>query len=84
MIWLTARQLRTQAAAVHAAVAAAAVVLALTGGRLLDLARINGNVFDQLTRADRDLYYAGIVVLAVAPAIIGAFWGAPMVARELA
>lgn len=83
MIWLTMRQLRTQAAAVYAAVAAAAVVLALTGGRLLDLARINKNIFDQLTRVDRDLYYAGIVVLAVAPAVIGAFWGAPMIAREL-
>ncbi|MEP6697780.1 MAG: transporter, partial [Pseudonocardiales bacterium] len=83
MIWLTMRQLRTQAAAVYAVVAAAAVVLALTGGRLIDLARINRNVFDQLTRADRNLYYSGIIALAVAPAIIGVFWGAPMVAREL-
>jgi ABC-type transport system involved in multi-copper enzyme maturation permease subunit len=83
MIWLTWRQFRIQAAAVYAAVAAVALVLAITGPRLLDLARIDANVFDRLTRADRNLFYAGIVVMAVTPAIIGAFWGAPLVAREL-
>ena len=83
MIWLTWRQFRTQAAAVYAAVAAAAVVLAITGPRLADLARIDANVYDRLTNADRNLFFAGIVVMAVAPALIGAFWGAPLVAREL-
>jgi hypothetical protein len=83
MIWLTWRQFRAQAAAVYAGVTAVAIVLAITGPRLLDLARIDENVFDRLTSADRNLFYAGIVVLAVAPAVIGAFWGAPMVAREL-
>jgi hypothetical protein len=84
MIWLTWRQFRAQAAAVYAAVAAFAVVLALTGPRLLRLSRVDPNaVFDQLTRTDRNLYNAGLVVLAVAPAVVGAFWGAPMVAREL-
>ncbi|MFL6127686.1 MAG: hypothetical protein ACJ73E_01295 [Mycobacteriales bacterium] len=83
MIWLTWRQFRTQAAAVYAAVAAGVIVLAVTGPRLFRLARIDANVFDRLTRVDRDLFYAGIIVMAVAPAIIGAFWGAPMVAHEL-
>jgi ABC-2 family transporter protein len=84
MIWLTWRQFRTQAAAGYAAVAAFAAVLAITGPRLLHLSRAYPNaVFDQLTRTDRNLYNAGLVVLAVTPAIIGAFWGAPMVAREL-
>jgi ABC-type transport system involved in multi-copper enzyme maturation permease subunit len=84
MIWLTWRQFRTQAATVYAAVAAIAVVLAITGPRLLELSRAYPNaVFDQLTRTDRNLYGAGLVVMAVAPAVIGAFWGAPMVAREL-
>jgi len=84
MIWLTWRQLRTQAAAVYAAVAAFAVVLAITGPRLLDLSRAYPNaVLDYLTRTDRNLYVAGLMVMALAPAIIGAFWGAPMVAREM-
>jgi hypothetical protein len=84
MIWLTWRQFRAQAVAVCAGVAAFAVVLALTGPRLLHLARaFPTEVFDHLTRTDRNLYNAGLVVLAVVPAILGAFWGAPMVAREL-
>ncbi len=29
------------------------------------------------------LFFAGIVILVILPAIIGAFWGAPLVAREL-
>src|SRR5580704_844568 len=29
------------------------------------------------------LFFAGMVILLVLPAIIGAFWGAPLVAREL-
>jgi hypothetical protein len=80
VIWLSWRQLRIQAAAAAVGVGAAAVVLALTGPHLADL---SGNVFDQLTRGDHWLYNAGIVVLAVAPAVLGAFWGAPLVAREL-
>lgn len=87
MTWLTWRQFRVQAAAVYAAVAAAAVVLAMTGPRLADLARASASsgtsLFDQLTRADRNLYSSGILVMAVAPAVVGAFWGAPLVAREL-
>jgi hypothetical protein len=80
VIWLSWRQLRIQAAAAAGTVAVAAVVLAVTGPRLADL---TGNVFDQLTRADRFLYFAGIVAVAAAPALLGAFWGAPLVAREL-
>ena len=83
MIWLTWRQFRTQAAVVGTAVAAVAIVLAITGPRLLDRARLGGSVFDHLTRMDRNLYVAEIVLVALAPAVIGAFWGAPMVAREL-
>lgn len=83
MIWLTWRQFRVQAAAVYAAVAAVAVLLAITGPRLVDLAKLDGSIFDQLTKTDQNLFMTGVVVVAVAPAIIGAFWGAPMVAREL-
>ncbi len=83
MIWLTWRQFRAQTAAVYAAVTGAVVVLAITGPRLVELARIDPNVFDRLTSTDRSLFYAGIITVAVAPGVIGAFWGAPMVAREL-
>ncbi len=80
MIWLSWRQLRGQALAAAVAVGAAAIVLAVTGPHLADL---TGDVFDQLTPNDRRLYWAATIVVAMAPALIGAFWGAPLVAREL-
>ncbi len=83
MIWLTWRQLRAQTAAVAALAVAFALVLAATGRRLADLATTYRDVFDHLTANDRHLFYAGIVVVAVAPVVIGVFWGAPLVAREL-
>ena len=83
MTWLTWRQFRTQAATLYVAVAAIAVVVLVTGPRLHDLAKSGANLFDNLTRTDQALFFAGIIVVAAAPAIIGAFWGAPLVAREL-
>jgi ABC-type transport system involved in multi-copper enzyme maturation permease subunit len=73
-----------QAATVVVAVAAVAVVLAVTGPRLAELAKAGvDDVFDKLTSTDVSLFWAGLIVVAVVPALIGAFWGAPMVAREL-
>jgi ABC-type transport system involved in multi-copper enzyme maturation permease subunit len=83
VIWLTWRQFRTQFIAVFVLVAAACVWLAVTGPALARLARRNQDVYDLLTSNDRLLFNGGIAVLAVAPAIIGIFWGAPLVAREL-
>jgi hypothetical protein len=83
VIWLTWRQFRTQFVAVYGLVAAGCVWLALTGPALARLAAHNKNVFDVLTGNDRLLFNGGIAVLAVAPAVIGIFWGAPLVAREL-
>jgi len=87
MIWLTWRQFRVQAAVVLAAVAATAVALLLTGPGLRDLARTAGADFLKqvaaVERADRMLYLAGIAVLYVVPAVIGVFWGAPLISREL-
>ena len=84
MIWLTWRQLRLQAAIVAAAVAAVAVVLAVTGPRLAELARAGlDDVFDKLTSTDVSLFWAGLIAVAAVPPLVGAFWGAPMVAREL-
>ncbi|HET6938509.1 MAG TPA: ABC transporter permease subunit [Nocardioides sp.] len=83
MTWLTWRQLRVQLIAVAALVAAAGVWLAVTGPHLARLARDNTDVYDLLTDTDRLLFNGGIAVLAVAPALLGIFWGAPLVAREL-
>jgi ABC-type transport system involved in multi-copper enzyme maturation permease subunit len=84
VIWLTWRQLRVQAAAVVVGVTAMAVVLAITGPRLAELAKAGvDDVFDKLTSTDVTLFWAGLVVVAAVPALVGAFWGAPMVAREL-
>jgi hypothetical protein len=83
MIWLTWRQFRAQLIAVYGLVAAICVWLAITGPGLARLARRNESVYDLLTSSDRLLFNGGIAVLAVAPAVIGIFWGAPLVAREL-
>ena len=81
MTWLSWRQLRAQAAAVYVAVLALAIVLAVTGPRL---ARLHGtDLYDLLRPSDLRLFRAGVFILAVVPAVVGAFWGAPLVAREL-
>src|SRR5262249_36729335 len=74
---------RVQAVTVLAGVAALAIVLSVTGPRLARLARTNANLFDLLTRTDHNLYWIGVFVVALAPAVIRAFWGPPPVAREL-
>src|SRR5689334_3151653 len=83
MTWLTWRQLRLPVAVVYALVGAACVWLALTGPELARLARTSDDLFGALTSTDRLLFNGGIAVLALAPALLGVFWGAPLVAREL-
>ncbi|MFL6174718.1 MAG: ABC transporter permease subunit [Marmoricola sp.] len=83
MIWLTWRQFRVQFVVAFALVAAICAWLAATGPTLARLARRNTDVYDLLTSNDKLLFNGGIAVMAVAPAIIGIFWGAPLVAREL-
>ena len=80
MTWLTWRQFRAQATTLYVAVAACALALAITGPRL---PRTGADIFDLLTDGDRRLYTTGIVVMALVPALVGAFLGGPMVAREL-
>jgi hypothetical protein len=86
MTWLTWRQFRAQGAAIYAALAALAVTLAATGAHIAELSRVNGNgflrAFTSEPAGDTVYYVASIAVLAL-PAIIGVFWGAPLVAREL-
>jgi hypothetical protein len=83
MIWLTWRQFRGSLAAACVLLAGACVWLAVTGPALARLAHRNTDVYDLLTQTDMLLFEGGIAVLAVAPALLGIFWGAPLVAREL-
>ena len=83
MIWLTWRQFRAPFVVVTALIAAACVWLAVTGPEVARLAQSSADVYDLLTASDLFLFQAGIAVLAVAPALLGIFWGAPLVAREL-
>jgi hypothetical protein len=97
MTWLTWRQLRTQAWAALAVVGALVVASLATAPTLDDLWAGSGmatcgadcgevaRAFVEQVRTSvaGPLYWAGIGVMFVAPALIGAFWGAPLVAREL-
>ncbi|MFJ8112977.1 transporter [Streptomyces sp. NPDC096132] len=84
MIWLTWRQFRTQAAVLFAAVAALAAALAVSGPRLADHYRAAGSsLVDGLSSAEQGIYYAGLVTVLAVPAVIGMFWGGPLVSREL-
>jgi len=97
MIWLTWRQFRTQALIGAAVAVAVAAVFLATRGSLLALARDTGytgctancdQIADQFVRqAQQQIYgrllFNGTALLFLLPALIGLFWGAPLVAREL-
>jgi ABC-type transport system involved in multi-copper enzyme maturation permease subunit len=97
MIWLTWRQFRIQAVTAAVALAAFAILLAATGPRLASLyttSKIIGchgfacepaasAFFGKLAGLDTVVYLLGIGLILVTPAIIGIFWGAPLIAREL-
>ena len=99
MIWLTWRQFRVQALTAAAALAAAAILLGVTGPRLASryagsgLAGCHGgscanaasDFLTQLaaTRTYPFLYSLGLVLILAVPALLGIFWGAPLIAREL-
>jgi hypothetical protein len=93
MIWLTWRQFRTQILVVAGVLVALAVVAIVTGPHLVSLS----DAYLKLCHADRDCgsttnpvvnsdgrienLFSDLVL--VAPALIGIFWGAPLIAREL-
>jgi hypothetical protein len=100
MIWLTWRQFRTQAWVTAGALAAAAILLAVTGLHLAhlydnsgiatchghgDCGQLASNFLVQAKSSTlyHTLYLLGIAFLYVAPAVIGIFWGAPLVTREI-
>ena len=99
MIWLTWRQFRVQALTAAAALAAFAILLAATGPHLASLYAASaitgchgGSCVTapvaflnrlQVTSPYPVVYLLGIGLILVAPAILGIFWGAPLIAREL-
>jgi len=99
MIRLTWLQFRMQAAAAAAALAVIAVVLALTGPHLAhlydvsgitvcqahaDCASLSSRFLNQASAAFTDNFLLGFGnVVVAAPALVGIFWGAPLIAREL-
>jgi hypothetical protein len=92
VIWLAWRQFRTQASVAGGALIAVAITFLLTGPHLAhaydttvltckvhgDCAPVLANFFAR-DRLIRDLSRAAILV----PALLGVFWGAPLVAREM-
>jgi hypothetical protein len=86
MIWLTWRQFRMPALVIFAVVGALGIVLAVTGPHLADLYNADKvNFLDQIgvDGINKLLYLAGLALAYAAPPVIGAFWGAPLIAREL-
>jgi hypothetical protein len=98
MTWLTWRQSRAQTIAAGAALAVLAIVLAVTGPNLAHLYDSSGiatchpfatchtlaDTFgNKLSKLDIVLYCIGLGVLLLAPGLIGVFWGAPLVTREI-
>jgi ABC-type transport system involved in multi-copper enzyme maturation permease subunit len=93
MIWLTWRQFRGAAAMTAAALAALAALLVLTGPGLADdyasgiaaCTQSGGclNFVDQFFIDHQGSFLAVTAVVLVLPALIGLFWGAPLLTREL-
>jgi hypothetical protein len=92
MIWLTWRQARAATAMMAAALAVLAVILLLTGPGLADsyssgIASCTGGGCEDFVelffRDNRGLGIAVTAVVMVLPALVGLFWGAPLIAREL-
>jgi ABC-2 family transporter protein len=94
MIWLTWRQFRGGAAMMAAALAVLAAILALTGQGLADeyssgiaaCTTQSGGCSDFVQEffTDNQIPFLGVTaVVLVLPALIGLFWGAPLIAREL-
>ncbi|HEV7652414.1 MAG TPA: transporter [Actinophytocola sp.] len=74
MTWLTWRQFRVPALSVFAGLVVIGVVLGITGPELVG----------RTDFSDQDVVYGGtILVMYLLPAVVGVFWGVPLVAREL-
>jgi hypothetical protein len=96
MIWLTWRQFRAQAIVAGAALVAVAIALTVTGPHLASLFDSSGlatcrlscgadasHFIDEVKGSGTELFfYGGIFLVYAVPALIGLFWGAPLVSRE--
>jgi hypothetical protein len=96
MIWLTWRQFRAQAITSAAVLAVLAIVLGVTGPGLVTrynqiglptchstCTALAGKFINELEFGTYGkLFYAGVVVMYLVPALIGIFWGAPLISRE--
>jgi hypothetical protein len=99
MIWLTWRQFRAQAVTAAVVLAAMAILLLVTGIGLSDTYNSNGvagchgasacntaasNFISQIKADPYHLvFHASVFLVYAAPALIGVFWGAPLVTREI-
>jgi hypothetical protein len=97
MIWLTWRQFRPQAITAAAVLIAVGITLAVTGPHLAadysaaglntchaDCGALASNFTGEIKGGKLGtIFYGGIVALYLVPALIGLFWGAPLIAREL-
>jgi hypothetical protein len=96
MIWLTWRQFRLQTITAAIALAAMAIVLAATRPGLVagysaaglpachaHCAAIASIFIDGVGNFDHILYFGSIALMYLAPALMGLFWGAPLIAREV-
>jgi ABC-type transport system involved in multi-copper enzyme maturation permease subunit len=93
MTWLTWRQFRAQTVVTAAALAVLAIVLLITGLQLSHTfdttvigCRARGDctgAINVLQGQDTALQDLTRLLMYVVPAVIGLFWGAPLVAREL-
>lgn len=86
MTWLAWRQFRTAAATLLAAAAALVLLMVATRPGLMSVYRLEPRTFLdrlQFDRGDQRVYLVGIAALYLLPPIVGAFWGAPLIAREL-
>ncbi|MFA1548742.1 ABC transporter permease [Actinomadura chokoriensis] len=93
MIWLTLRQFRVQGAVVFGTLAVLCAALAATGPGLADDydrgaascgTRDSCTHFARMFFNDHQVYYGALIALVLfLPALIGTFWGAPLITREL-
>jgi hypothetical protein len=98
MTWLTWRQARAQALAAAGALGALAVILWITGPNLVHLYDTSGlatcspaarchalaaDFSNKLSQFDGVLYIVALGALLLVPGLIGVFWGAPLVTREI-
>jgi len=96
MTWLTWRQFRPQAVTALAALAVFAILLGVTGPHVASMYRssgiagchggacgqLAGSFLLTVSGAYTVVFMLGIACVILAPALIGVFWGAPLVARE--